>query len=65
MCPPLPRSRAGQERLRHALDSQDVRLEHLAPLVLVRLGDGLEAERAARGVDDDVDLGQRLGHGVD
>ena len=50
-----------QESLRHALDAEHVRLEHLAPLLLVRLGDGLEAQRAARRVDDDVDLGQRFG----
>ena len=44
---------------------EHVRLEHLEPLRLVRLGHRLEAQRPARGVDDHVDLGKRRGERLD
>ena len=54
-----------QEGLRHALDAQDIRFEHLEPLRFVRLGHRLEAQRPARGVDDHVDLVKRGGERLD
>ncbi len=46
---------APEQALVTRMTPSDVRLVHLAPAVLVGLGDRLEPERAAGAVDDDVE----------